>query len=186
MPPDDVPWPHAPTHRLGEGGVFMVTGATYGKALYFHTTQRLDVLQRGLLKLAAEFGWRLEAWAVFANHYHFIAHSPETVPGAATLRPMLSRLHEKTAKWLNRLDTAPGRKIWHNFWETRLTYERSYLTRLAYVHGNAVHHGLVPVANQYRWCSAAWFERTATPAQVKTLYALKTDRLSIRDDFDVK
>ena len=53
------------------------------------------------------------------------------------------------------------------------------------MHGNAVRHGLVPVANQYRWCSAAWFERTATPALVKTIYALKTDRLSVRDDFDV-
>ena len=163
----------------------MVTGATYGKALVFRAAERLDVLQRGLLKLAAESGWELEAWAVFANHYHFICHSPENAPGAESLRPMLARLHEKTAKWLNRLDATPGRKVWHNFWETRLTFERSYLTRLAYVHGNAVRHGLLPVANQYRWCSAAWFERTATPALVKAIYAMKTDRLSVRDDFDV-
>ena len=160
----------------------MVTAATYRKALHFQQPERLDVLQRGLLKLAAESGWQIEAWAVFANHYHFIGHAPDP----ETLRPMLAKLHEKTAKWINRLEAEPGRKVWHNFWDTRLTYERSYLTRLAYVHGNAVHHGLVPVANQYRWCSAAWFERTATPAQVKTIYALKTDRLSIRDDFDVK
>jgi putative transposase len=53
------------------------------------------------------------------------------------------------------------------------------------VHGNAVHHRVVPVANQYRWCSAAWFETTATPAQVKTFYALKTDRLAVPDDFEV-
>ena len=66
-----------------------------------------------------------------------------------------------------------------------LTYERSYLCRLAYVHQNAVHHGLVPVASQYRWCSAAWFERTATNAQVSTLYGLKLDRVHIPDDFDV-
>ena len=159
-----------------------MTGAICQKALLFKNPQRLDVLQRGLLKLAAQFGWRLEAWAVFANHYHFIAHSPD----AETLSPMLSYHHEKTAKWINRLDAAPGRKVWHNFRETRLTYERSYLACLACVHGNAVHHGLVPVANQYRWYSAAWFERTATPAQVNTIYALKTDRLNVPDDFDVK
>jgi putative transposase len=41
----------------------------------------------------------------------------------------------------------------------------------------------VPVANQYPWCSAAWFERTATPAQIKTIYDLKTDRLQVDDDF---
>ena len=164
----------------------MVTAATYNKSLHFRAPERLTVLERGLLKLAAETGWRLEAWAVFANHYHFVVHSPETDQDAGTLRPMLSQLHEKTAKWINRLDAAPGRKVWHNFRETKLTYEKSYLARLAYVHGNAVHHGLVSVANQYRWCSAAWLERTATPAQVKTIYSIKTDRLSVPDDFEVQ
>jgi putative transposase len=51
------------------------------------------------------------------------------------------------------------------------------------VHQNAVKHGLVAVANQYPWCSAAWFENAATPAQVKTIYAFKTDRLHVRDDY---
>ncbi len=40
---------------------------------------------------------------------------------------MLGFLHEKTAKWINKLDAASGRKVWHNYWETRLTYEKSYL-----------------------------------------------------------
>ncbi len=87
---------------------------------------------------------------------------------------------------MNRRDTAPGRQVWHNYRETKLTYERSYLCRLAYVHQNAVHHRLVPVASQYRWCSAAWFERTATNAQVNTIYGLKLDRIHVPDDFDVE
>jgi len=81
------------------------------------------------------------------------------------------------------LDGARGRKVWYNFWETKLTYEKSLLARLNYVHQNAVKHGLVPEANQYPWCSAAWFERTATPAQVKTVYSFKTDRIRVIDDF---
>jgi len=40
---------------------------------------------------------------------------------------------------------------------------------------------LVLVANQYPWCSAAWFERTASPATVKTIYSFKTDKLKIDD-----
>ena len=63
--------------------------------------------------------------------------------------------------------------------------QRSYLARLNYVHQNAVKHGLVPVANQYRWCSAAWFERTASAAIVKSIYRFKWDRISVRDDFEV-
>jgi len=66
---------------------------------------------------------------------------------------------------------------------SKITFERSYFARLNYVHQNAVHHGLVRVANQHPWCSAAWFERTATPAQVKTIYSFKIDKLQIPDDF---
>src|SRR5262245_19840406 len=98
---------------------------------------------------------------------------------------MLSHLHTETATAINHQENATGRPVWYNFWETRLTYERSYLARLNYVHQNAVKHGLVRRANQYRWCSAAWFERTARPAQVKTVYSFKTDQLRVLDDFEV-
>ena len=142
-------------------------------------------MHRGLLTVALDFGWQLEAWSVFSNHYHFVGHSPDEESGAETLSQMLGLLHEKTAKWLNRNDGAAGRKVWHNFWETRLTHQKSYLARLNYVHQNPVKHGLVAVANQYPWCSAGWFERTARPAQVKTIYGFKTDRLKIFDEYDV-
>lgn len=65
----------------------------------------------------------------------------------------------------------------------RLAGERSYFARLNYVHQNPVRHGLVLVANQYPYSSAAWLERTATPAQVKTIYAFKIDRIPVPDDF---
>ncbi len=81
-------------------------------------------------------------------------------------------------------DGAAGREVWFNYWETALTYEKSYYARLNYVHQNAVRHGLVAVANQYRWCSAGWMERTATPAQVATVYSFKFDRVNVIDEFD--
>jgi len=55
---------------------------------------------------------------------------------------------------------------------------------LNYVLQNAVKHKLVAVANQYPWCSAAWFERTASPAMVKSIYRFKTDRINVPDDFE--
>jgi putative transposase len=84
----------------------------------------------------------------------------------------------------NRLDKSTGRQVWFNFRETRLTYQKSYLARLNYVHQNSVKHRLVPVANQYPWCSAGWFERTASTAMVKSIYRFKTDSLSVKDDFE--
>ena len=178
-----TPWPHAPLHRLSESGTYFVTAGTYLKQHHFHGRERLRVLHRGLLTVARDFGWQLEAWAVFSNHYHFVAHSPAA--GSENLSQMLGQMHEKLAKWINNLDAAQGRQVWYNFRETRLTYEKSYLARLNYTHQNAVKHKLVLVANQYPWCSAAWFERTATPVQVKTIYGFKTDRLEVRDEYEV-
>jgi putative transposase len=160
-----------------------VTAATYRKHHFFNDATRLDVLQRGLLKIAAEFQWHLEAWAIFSNHYHFVAHSPDS--GAKSLPSMLGKLHGKTSAWLNRIDRQPGRKVWHNYWDTLLNLEGSYLARLNYVHQNPVHHGLVPVPNQYPWCSAPWFEDVATPAQIATIYRVKIHRVRVLDAFSV-
>ena len=185
MPEGKIPWPHVPTHCLSERGTYFVTGATYNKVHHFRSAKRLAVLQRGLLAVSAEAGWRLEAWAIFSNHYHFIGHAPVTAADASSMSTMLSVLHTKTAEWVNKLDNTLTRKVWYNFRETRLTHQRSYLARLNYVHQNAVKHGLVPVACQYPWCSAAWFERKASPAVVKSIYRFKIDRVSVPDEFEI-
>jgi putative transposase len=184
VPEPKIHWPHAPTHQFHERGTYFVTAATHLKQHHFRGAQRLQVLHRGLLSVIERFGCQLEAWAVFSNHYHFVAHSPPAETDATSLGDMLHVLHVKTAEWVNKLDGAPGRKVWFNFWDTQLTHQRSYLARLNYVHQNAVKHGLVPMACQYPWCSAAWFERTASPATVKSIYRFKTDRISVADDFE--
>jgi putative transposase len=97
----------------------------------------------------------------------------------------LHDLHGVTSLELNKLDGISGRRVWFNFRDTKLTMQYSYLARLNYVHQNSVKHKLVPMANQYPWCSAAWFERTASSAQVKTIYSFKTDRLKIEGDFEL-
>ncbi len=148
----------------------------------FKGKSRLDALQESLLKLAKQHGWDLEAWAIFPNHYHFVTHATEH---ASKLDLFLKQLHANTARDLNQQDVRPGRQVWFNFWDTQLTFETSYLARLAYVHQNAVRHGVVRVANQYAWCSAGWFERTARPAQVQTIYGFKTDKVEIDDEYDV-
>ena len=171
-------WPHAPIHRLGSDGVFIVTGATLYKYRLFFDPSRLDLLEQSLLTLSKTYLWQLEAWAVFSNHYHFVGRGN---PEAGNLQTFLKQLHADTARELNELDGSRGRHVWYNFWETRLTHQTSYLARLNYVHQNPVKHGLVNVANQYEWCSAGWFERTVSPATVKTIYSFKTDKLKIDD-----
>jgi len=57
-------------------GAYIVTGATYLKKPTFAGHQRLEYLCDLLLDLAEKYQWQLQAWAVFPNHYHFIALSP--------------------------------------------------------------------------------------------------------------
>ncbi|MCY2963130.1 MAG: hypothetical protein NT069_05650 [Planctomycetota bacterium] len=177
----EFPWPHAPTHRLSEFGTYIITGSTYNKQHHFRGFDRLEYLTKTLLTGLRDSGWHVEAWAVFSNHYHFVAHAGHNCD---KLGLFLKRLHGETAIEINARDAKPKRMVWFNFWDTQLTYENSYLARLHYVHQNPVRHGLVSVANQYRWCSAGWFERTARPAQVKTIYSFGLDRVKVRDDFE--
>ncbi len=181
MPLPSKDWPHAPIHRLSEFGIYMVTAGTFDKKRLFDSPGKLDSLERLLLSLAKRGNWHIEAWAVLSNHYHFVARGASD---SLAMPDLLRELHSISARELNRLDNAEGRRVWFNYWDTRLTYQHSYLARLNYVHQNAARHGLVPVANQYRWCSAAWFERVASAAQVKTIYSVKIDKLNVRDDFD--
>ena len=166
-------WPHAPIHRLDGAGTYIVTAATLDKQLLFLGRENLTLLENKLLSLAKAYNWNLQAWAVFANHYHFVGRNGVNPDN---LGSFLKHLHADTARDLNRRDRRIGREVWFNFWDTKLTYERSYLARLNYVHQNPVRHGLAKVANQYPWCSAAWFERTVSPAIVKTIIALRPTR----------
>ena len=120
MPPlKDLPplkdWPHAPIHRLSSDGIYMVTGATLHKEHLFSTPEKLSILERELLTLAKKHQWQLEAWAVFVNHYHFVARGHDE---ATSLDKFLKHLHSNTARQVNELDHLAGRKVWHNFWDT--------------------------------------------------------------------
>ena len=105
-----IQWPHAPVHKLGETGAFIVTAGTYRKTHHFKKSCLLDFLQTTLCSEADRFGWQLQAWAVFSNHYHFVAVSP---PNARTLKDLLRRLHSITAREANRVNGSRGQQVWH-------------------------------------------------------------------------
>ena len=174
-------WPHSPAHYLSPAGAVMVTAATYRKTPIFSSRARLDLLQRHLLQLADEYLAVLQAWAIFPNHYHFVAESadPKKLP------VLIRHLHSLTARQVNELDATTGRKVWFQYWDSRLSFENSYFARLRYVHENPVHHGLVSVASNYPWCSAGWFERRAEPSFRKTILSFPCDTINVRDDFVV-
>ena len=173
------PWPHAPSHQVDHPGSYMVTAATLHKAKFYDTPEKLNMIERLILETFAEFEWQLQAWAVFPNHYHVIGFAPED-PKVARLT---GKLHSCASRELNRMDNKPGRKVWYQYWDSNLTFEKSYLARLSYVHRNAVHHGLVGRPEDYLWCSANWFFLNSTNAFYDTVMTFPIDTVNVADDF---
>ncbi len=167
-------------HALSESGGFMVTCGTYKKVHILNTPEKRTLFRDMLFEQANKFGWHLHAWAIMANHYHFVALSPED---AATLKPMITALHKWSSWKLNKIDKTEGRKVWHNYWDTRITHQTSWFARLRYVHQNPVHHRVIGNAANYRWCSQAWLEHNANRSFVNTLARFKTDNVNVLDDF---
>jgi putative transposase len=159
-----------------------VTAGTYLKQHHFRGDERLRLLCDALLVVAGKYRWNLQAWAVFSNHYHFVALSP---PDPASLRGLINELHSQTSAAANQDDRTPGRQVWYQYWDTHLTYQKSYFARLSYVHRNAVHHHLVKEPSLYPWCSAGWFQRRATTSFYKTIMQFGIERLKLPDDFEV-
>ena len=89
---------HAPVHRLSENGVYMVTAGTSDKKYFYDTETKRDPLERMLLSKSKHHGWQLEAWAVMANHYHFVARGN---PDSTNLGEFLRLFHYDSACALN-------------------------------------------------------------------------------------
>lgn len=173
-------WPHSPSKTVKGPGLYIVTAGTYKKKHLFDTDDKLDLLQEAFFDIAQKQGWQLEAWAFISNHYHIVGQAPAT---ESPVSDLVQRVHGRTSYELNRLDGVKGRRVWFNYWDTRLTFQESYMARLAYVHTNPVKHSLVTNAKDYRWCSASWFELYGDRPFVESVLSFPTDEVRVLDDF---
>jgi putative transposase len=119
-------WIHAPLHLFNETGTYMVIGSTLNKEHFFTSNNDLDNLQNLLLELSKKYQWKLEAWAIFSNHYHFIAHSPDD---PKILKKMITHLHASSARELNKTHEAVERTVWYQFWDNFLNNTKLSLNR---------------------------------------------------------
>lgn len=156
----------------------MITGTTYCKLPLMNTDEKLSKFTEILFERASKLEWKLQAWAVLPNHYHFVAISPEQ---SSTITSLIRAVHSITGKFINRLDNTPGRRVWYNYWDSCITNEKSFLARLHYVHVNPVKHGLVDTPEDYSCSSYLWFMRSADEAFRKQVFAQPIDRLNVQE-----
>ena len=161
----------------------MITSGTYHKVQVFNTAQKLDLLEGHLLDLCLKYGLVPQAWAVFSNHYHLLLVTSEE---SKSIQEYVRHLHSLTAREVNSIDSATGRKVWFQYWDSLLPDQKTYFARMNYILQNPVRHGLVRRATNYPWCSATWFESRARPALIKTVHSFPTDKQSVIDSYQPK
>jgi putative transposase len=126
--------------------------------------------------MALRYSWTIEAWCVLSDHYHFIARSP---PNASVLSQFIRTNHSTTARYVNKIDKKPGRKVWWNYWDTCITYEKSYFARLRYIHLNALKHGFVENPEEYLHSSYSWFIDKSTAVMKNLVLTAPIDQLDV-------
>jgi len=98
------------------------------------------------------------------------------------LGQLIQKLHSSTTREINRRNPSENQKrLWQNYRETLLTHQASYLARLHYVHQNAVHHKLVLIGSDWKWCSAAAFKKAVTPGWLKTIASFGYGKIAVKD-----
>lgn len=100
-----------------------------------------------------------------------------------SLTKLLQQVHSITAIQINRWDNTPSRQVWHNYWDTCITHEKSYLARLRYVHENPVKHGFVENAMDYPFCSYRWFIENGDEDLKDQVIHQPIDKVNVYDDF---
>ena len=173
-------YPHNPPHLFRPNAIYMVTGSILYKKPLIDTPEKKQLICQTLFERAKLLSWELQAWAVLHNHYHFIGVAPEN---PLSLARLMREFHSITAIQLNKLDKTPGRQVWQNYWDTCITYEKSYYARLHYVHTNPVKHGLVQNAKKYPFCSYHWFLEQGDDDFKEQVLNQPFEKANIKDDF---
>jgi len=173
---------HNPPHLFKQNAKYFVTGATYLKKKFLiHPESKLQILY-SITKGCKKYDWLLEDWVILDNHYHLMLQSPKSVE---TMPNLFNEIHKFTAIWLKR--NAPTLrnegKIFYNYWDTCITYEKSYFARLNYIYFNPVKHGYVERAEDYMFGS--YYYRVKNEKryldEIKERYPW--DKVNVKDSF---
>ena len=172
---------HAPPHLFKATATYFITGATYEKRHTLRSDAAKEKTVEYMFKSFAHFGWKIEDWVLLNNHYHLMARAPED---ANTLANVINNFHKFSGNWIKKhvpLNPVPE-KIWHNYWDTCITYENSYFARINYIWFNPVKHKLVLQPEE--WHFGSYFTRVNSGDAVDTFVKkYPFDDLKIKDDF---
>jgi len=170
-----------PPHWFRPKAKYFITGSTYQRKRHLCSDEAKQATLGTLFKSFTHYGWAIEDWVILDNHYHILAEAPEQ---AVTLSQAVNAFHKFSALWLKRhLGTLhDGRRIWYNYYDTCITYERSYFARVNYIWFNPVKHGYV--LDPEDWKFGSYYFRNLKGEPLETIVmSFPWNKVKIDDDF---
>ena len=173
---------HNPPHLFRPNAKYFVTGATYLKKHFLASESSKTRLLFSINKGCEKYRWMLENWVILDNHYHLMLNTPAN---ANTLSILFDEGHKFTALWLkeNFPELKEEKRMFYNYWDSCITYEKSYFARLNYIYFNPVKHGYVKEASDYLWGSyrLRLREESNYLNHIKEKYPW--NKITVKDDF---
>lgn len=131
-----------PPHIYQDDSCYFLTGSVVHGQKLFDSEPKRDLLRDVLKEAIQQYGIRLSAWVILANHYHLLIKTSEVAP----IWKFIKRLHGESAIKLNKFDQKPGRKVWYQYWDRFPRNEDDFWGYFNYIHINPIKHGYVSVA----------------------------------------
>ena len=143
---------HNPPHLFKDNSKYFITSSTYKKINHFNTDEAKEFLVDSIYKAFSRFNWIIDDWVILDNHYHIMVEAKDN---ADRLSGIIRNIHKFSAIWLkkNNSKARNSTKIWHNFWDTCISYEKSYFTRINYIWFNPVKHHYVDDPKDWKFGS---------------------------------
>ena len=147
---------HNPPHLFRNNAKYFITASTYKSIRYFVTEQAKEQLINSIFIEFSKNNWVIEDWVILDNHYHLMTDAREN---ANQLSNIIREIHKFSALQIKKTNpqAKKANKIWYNYWDTCITFENSYFTRINYIWFNPVKHGYV--ANPINWRFGSYYLR---------------------------
>ncbi|MBC8255810.1 MAG: transposase [Candidatus Marinimicrobia bacterium] len=188
---------HNPPHLFVENSKYFITASTYMRKPFLKYSAAKEKLYSSLFFEFSKYNWKIEDWVILDNHYHLmvnVADNPLILPR------IIREAHRFTALWIkkyinmeftNRVDgdveltrlIHSTKKIFYNYWDTCITYDNSYFTRINYIWYNPVKHGYVDSPEE--WKFGSYYSRYKEEAEEMKLLTKNYpfEKVKIKDEF---
>jgi len=133
----------------------MISASTRRRARLLAAEQAKALFRDGLRSVALRMGLRLKAWVVLDDHYHLLLRSGRGMD----VPRFCAQFHGLTARQVNLMDGALGRRVWDNYWDSCVRSEADLWVRFNYIHLNPVKHGYVAHPEDWAYSSYDYYRR---------------------------